>query len=213
MPGAAKDPGTALLPQTPAIPITAPLSSIPCASAPVPQTLCNPACTADHCQQAPCPSWHTCLKLQHKRGKQWADSQTSTLTPAIITKRRKHHLPHNRLAAPLFAENTARLNPRLSVSPVCLTSLPPRMFACWYHIPVSPPCLLACLPVCVHCFAHRLWRKRAIRQRICPESAKAHVTAIRCDIAAGVFADDSHKTHVLSPKVLQLRLILVVVSI
>ena len=242
MPGAAKDPGTALPPQTPAIPITAPRSSIPCASAPVPQPLCNAACTAGHRQQLPCPSWHTCLKLQHKQGKQWADSQTSTLTPASITTRRQHHLPHNRPAAPLFAENTARLNPRMSVSPVCLTSLPPRMFACWSHLPASPPCLiarlpagltcpphlpaslhvclpasppclLACLPVCVHCFGHRIWRKRAIRQRACPASAKAHVTAIRCDIAAGVFADGSHKTHVLSPKVLQLRLILVVVSI
>ena len=87
------------------------------------------------------------------------------------------------------------------------------MFACRSHLPASPPCLLACLPVCVHCFGHRIWRKRAIRQRTCPASAKAHVTAIRCDIAAGVFADGSHKTHVLSPKGLQLRLILVVVSI
>ena len=212
----------------------------------MPQPLCNAACTAAPCQQAPCPCWHTCLKLQHKQGKQWADSQTATLTPASITKRRQHHLPHNRPAAPLFAENTARLNPRLSVSPVCLTRLPHCTFACRSHLPASPPCiiarlpagltcqphhpgslhvclpvspaslaacLLACLPVCVHCFAHRIWRKRAIRQRACPASAKAHVTGIKCDIAAGVFADGSHKTHVLSPKGLQLRLILVVVNI
>ena len=121
---------------------------------PVPQPLCNAACTAGHRQQLPCPSWHTCLKLQHKQGKQWADSQTATLTPTSITTRRQHHLPHNRPAAPLFAENTARLNPRMSVPPVCLTSLPPSMFACWSHLPASPPCLIARLPAGLTCPPH-----------------------------------------------------------
>lgn len=56
-------------------------SQRPAPQPPAPESLCNAACTAWHCQQSSCTCWHTCQKQQYKQGKPRADLQTASLTP------------------------------------------------------------------------------------------------------------------------------------